>query len=683
MGINMSNQYFFNQVIIGFILLAAPYVLAIKVHQVQIVGNKIIQTKAIQAQLKTKKGYRFRKTWVIQDVKNLFQMGYFENIFVESKKSGKGLILTYHVEEKPRIDSIQYSGNKAFSKKKLKEFSQLKKYEFLNVKKLKEGIKNIKKQYEEKGYFLTDISYRFQKTKSKKQLVLIIDIQEGPKTVIKKINFIGNKHLSNQRIQSMLVSKEHGIFSLFTQSSVYTQEKINRDRQMIKYLYLEEGYLEASVSDPYITLSPDKKDVFITFTINEGVMFHVGQIDFSGDLTIPKLELRKNLSLKSGERLVYSKIQRDLMMIQQKYGDKGYAFANVIPRISSNENTLHILFHIQQGQLANINQIHITGNQLTRDKVIRRMFDIAEGEPYHASKIEQARSAVQRLGYFDSVELMKQPLKKDDTKIDIEVAVKEREGYGVFQIGGGYSSSLGLMMQAKLNKENLFGSGKTVGIDGSLIPNQKTLLLNTQYIDPYLLDSNWYLGVNAFVQWAPFSIGKFCARNIPGCTTLRNFLNIKEQENIQLDKSSYVGMTREFFKNRAGGKLTLGRWMWDKQVKWLSSFGFENVNIPYVTHPNIFQKIDAEGKRLSVGGSIDYDNRSDRLFPKNGIFSNVSSEYTYQIGSDQTGNGKNNHKQYLQTDIMFSHYINVSTLTSFLPRWISQYPLFNHIVLKK
>ena len=622
----------------------------------------------------------------MEDVKNLFNMGYFENIFVESKSSSKGLTLIYHVEEKPRIDSIQYKGHKAFSIKKLKEFSQLKKYEFLNVKKLKESIKNIRKQYEEKGYFLTEISYRLKKTKSKKKVTLVMDIQEGPKTLIKKINLIGNQHLSDQRIRSLLVSKEHHLLSFLTQSSVYTQEKIARDQQVIKYLYLEEGYLEVSVSDPSITLSPDKKDVLITFTINEGPAFRVGHIDFSGDLTIPKVELRKGLSLKSGEKVVYSKIQRDLMKIQRQYGDKGYAFANVIPRISSSENTLHIVFHIQQGQLATIHQIHITGNQLTRDKVVRRMFDMAEGELYHASKIEQARSSIQRLGYFDSVELMKQPLKQDDTKIDIEVALTEREGYGVFQVGGGYSSSLGFMLQAKLNKENLFGSGKTVGIDSSLIPGQKTLLLNTQYVDPYLWDTNWYLGINVFVQWAPFSFAKFCVRNIPGCLKVREIIGIKETEiatHTSQNQKDFqwiygtAGLARQFVKNRAGGKFTIGRWMWNKKIKWLSNMGWENINIPYVTYPHIFKQMEAEGQRWSAGGSVDYDSRSDRLFPKNGIFSTLSSEYTYQIGKE-----KINNRQYVQTDVTFSHYINLSTLTSFLPRWVSQYSLLNHIVLK-
>ena len=162
-----------------------------KIDQVSIKGNKIINDTAIKNKLKTKKGTRLKRSIVIKDVKNLFDIGYFSNIFVKSRKNKKRrLIVTFNVEEKARIDSVSYKGNHAMSKKKLKELSQLKAYEFLDIKKLKNAIVSIQKGYEDKGYFLAKVSYNLEKQKDPKKVKLIMQINEGQKTPIKKINFI-------------------------------------------------------------------------------------------------------------------------------------------------------------------------------------------------------------------------------------------------------------------------------------------------------------------------------------------------------------------------------------------------------------------------------------------------------------------------------------------------------------
>ena len=259
-----------------------------RVHRVKIVGNKMIADSAIQSQLKIKKGMIYKKSFVVEDVQKLFDMGYFSNIVVKSQKTQKGLLITYKIEEKPRIDSIVYKGNKILSSKKLEELSLLKKYKFLNIQKLKQGIQNIKKGYQDKGYFLTEVSYKVRKTKSSDKVQLEINIQEHEKTLIKKISFVGNYNISSKKIKTFLANKERNILSFLTNSSVYTEEKLKRDMQVIRFLYMEEGYLEMKMGEPQVSLSPNKDGLYISFSISEGESFTVGQVDYAGDLIFQK-----------------------------------------------------------------------------------------------------------------------------------------------------------------------------------------------------------------------------------------------------------------------------------------------------------------------------------------------------------------------------------------------------------
>ena len=559
----------------------------------------------------------------------------------------------------------------------------LKKYEFLNIKKLKQGIQNIKKGYQEKGYFLTEVSYKVKKIKSSDKIQLEINIQEHEKTLIKKISFVGNYNISSKKIKTFLANKERNILSFLTNSSVYTEEKLKRDLQVIRFLYMEEGYLEMKMREPQVSLSPNKDGLYISFSISEGESFKVGQMDYAGDLIFSKVELRKGQELKADETFAYSKLQKDLTRIQTKYGDKGYAFANVIPQFHTQEGRIHILFQVQKGEPAHIRYINISDNHLTRDKVIRRLITLAEGDLYNASEILKSKNSIQRLGYFEEVDFFNKPVRGQDNKIDLEISLKEREEYGVFQIGGGYSSSSGFVVNGKLSKENLFGYGTTVGFQAALFTSRKEFMLDANYLDPYFLDTDWYFGVNVFsfatggALWKiPNSIAHWFGReNNP-----QEDEDIAKQS-IKEDSGSYDAKTllqlsdREFSKNEFGGKVTLGRWLNDT-TKVFSKFGFESVQFLAVSNEDIYSMKEAEGLRSSIGGVVEFDNRNDRFFPKNGVNTHASLEYIYQIRENLPS------IYFTQGDVWLSYYIDFQTLFSFLPSYISDWTFLGELVLK-
>ena len=679
-------KYFFLLISVCFAI-APSYAVSKTVNRVDIIGNQTISKEAVQAQLKTKKGVQLRDSVVIKDVQRLYDMGYFDHISVRSNIRKRKLIVAFEVKEKPRISSIEYKGNSALTDKKLEELSELKKYEFLSIKKLQQGIANLKKGYEEKGYFLPLISYRIKNQKKENKIDLIIDIQEGKKALIQRIHFIGNNNVSNRTIKAFLSSKEKNFLSFITSSGVFTEENLNRDQQVIRFLYMERGYMEVKVEEPQVTLSPSKDGIYISFYVSEGEQFKVGQIDFAGDLIFSKLELRKLLSLRAGDVFRYSFFQQDLMALQTKYGNEGHAFANVVPRFASRgQDEVHILFDIQKGEKVYINQINISGNSVTRDRVLRREMKFFEGDLYNASSILEAKKSIQRLGYIESVDVLNDPV--NSKTVNLEVSVKERELLGQIQGGPGYSTATGVTFNGEFSRENIFGLGVTAAFQAniittfgavktSLVKGQKpayvykpSTFLNFQYIEPRLMDSDWYFGWNTFIEdtqatqclmdaefrgeppnddsvtWSQrFQYIRNCIKN-SGDSTIAGLF----------DTSTYL---RPYFTEKTGTHVTFGRWFTNTS-KFIAKLGIE-YQLLSAKEPGIiegFQLRENSGVRNILGGAFEYDNRDDQMFPTNGFFTNTSLDHIYKWRDP-------NH--LIRFDWMGSHYISTQTLLSLLP----------------
>ena len=679
-------KYFFLLISICFVILPS-YAVSKAVDRVDIVGNQTIGKEAVQAQLKTKKGVRLRDSTVIKDVQRLYDMGYFDHISVRSKTRKGKLIVTFELKEKPRISSIEYKGNSALTDKKLEEFSELKKYEFLSIKKLQQGIASIKKGYEEKGYFLPLVSYQIQNKKKENKIDLIIDIQEGKKALIRRIHFIGNDNVSDRTIKSFLSSKEKNFLSFMTSSGVFTDENLNRDQQVIRFLYMERGYMEVKVDEPQVTLSPSKDGIYISFYISEGKKFKVGQIDFAGDLIFSKLELRKLLSLKAGNVFRYSFFQKDLMALQTKYGDEGYAFANVVPRFASRgQDEVHILFDIQKGEKVYINQINISGNSVTRDRVLRREMEFFEGDLYNASNILEAKKSIQRLGYIENVDVLNDPV--DSKTVNLEVAVKERELLGQIQGGPGYSTATGVTFNGEFSRENIFGLGVTAAFQAKIITTigavktsfmegqkpayiyKPSTFLNFQYIEPRLMDSDWYFGWNTFIEdtQATQCLTDAEFRGEPqgkdvSVTWSQRFQYIRDcikaSGDSVVDGSFDTSYLRPYFTEKTGTHVTLGRWL-TSTSKVIAKLGIEYQLLSAKEAGIIeeFQLRENSGVRNILGGSFEYDDRDDQMFPTNGLFTNVSLDHIYKWRDS-------NH--VMRFEWMGSHYISTQKLLSVLP----------------
>ena len=656
-----------------------------RIREIRIKGNQLISKDAIRAQLKSRVNQRYQKSKVTQDVKTLFNLGYFDNIYVDLKKTSKGEILTYVVEEKSRVNSITYKGSQVLSEKKLEEFSELSEYEFLSIRKLKQGMKQITEALKEKGYFLAQVDYEV-KPLDKGKIDLVISIYEGQKILIQGVSIIGNKNVKSDRIKKYLASKEKNFFSFLTSGAIYSEEKIKRDGQIIRYLYMEEGFLEMNLVDTTVTIAPDQSGLYISFTVSEGEKFQVGQVEFKGDLIFSKVELRQDQKLQTGETFVYSKLQEDLTRLRALYGDKGYAYVNVIPQFSTQApDTIHVLFDIDKGDPVYVRQINISGNTHTRDKVIRRQIPLSEGELYNATDLLKSRASIQRLGFFEDVRFLNQPVMEKEDQIDLLVSVKEREKLGELSGGIAYMSSVGIIPNAKLMQENLLGYGTSAGVDLSGVISQGQVLFDAFYTDPYFLDSNWYFGAKV----SAFNPGLWLDRMVQVNSEYLTGEDESQQRIVvpfdtlgvpdfifSSDRSNYLRHIsyRRFFSSHIGGKLSFGR-IFQNKLKLLSHVGFEQIQFTHLIDPEIFDAVEAGGFRNILGGSLDYDNRDDRLFPKNGWVSSLNLEYTHQSRRDRSS------LQWTQMDIWGSYYFDLHrVVSSFSNRWDWDY--LRDIVIK-
>ena len=631
-----------------------------RVGQILIQGNKIVEKEAIRSKISFKKGEKFRLKKVRQDVQQIFKTGWFYEVKVIKRQQKNKLTLIYWVREKPVVEKVTYKGNKNLSKKDIEEVFAFSTHEFLDHKKLKLAIKNLQKEYEKKGYYLAEISYQIKELGQKARVT--VHIKENARIKVKRIRFIGNNSISAKEIQSFMGTKEAGLLSFISSSGSYDPDRFQQDLNNIRFIYMDRGYWKVFVPPPEIFVSPDKKDLTINIAIQEGEQYKAGSLEFAGDLIFDREYLQKDLETEEGEVFSYGKLQRDIKRLETKYGDKGYAFVNIIPKFfnkpEDDGKTIHVFFEIQKGKKTNLREIHIKGNHYTRDKVIRRELRIFEGDLYSETGKNQSVANIQRLGFFDEVKIIRKTLKNRDDLLDMEVMIKERENTGTLEIGAGYNGVDKFLFTGKVHKLNLFGLGYTAGLDFSL--NLYRQYVNLNFSDPYFLDSRWYFGLDFYldrrenVGWEGGTAGthadtifKACeeydqkkAEHAKKLATANGFKNEEEKQasvkTLELSKTRCWGSFpvvsyRGFSEQKISGALTFGYSLTDS-LRLLFYHRLEHMTLENAIDESLYPTKLANGVRNPIEAIVEYDKRNDRFFPTQGFYSRTSLAYDGLLG---------------------------------------------------
>lgn len=466
-----------------------------RISEVVISGNRNIDAAAIMAVVKSRSGESLSRDKVNQDIKEIYKLGFFEDVKAESKKSDKGVVLVYNVVERPIVREIRIIGNKEIATEKIREAIELKTNSIFSAKALTNSEKKVRKLYTDEGYYLATVTANTEK-RGKNELRLVFNITEGKKVLIKTITFEGNKAFSARKLRKAMQTKEKWFLSWITGAGAYKEDVLKNDVNIIADLYYNKGYINVKVGEPQVKLLDDKSGLVVTIAITEGDEYKVGDVDFKGDLLQSKEELGKKIKLVKGNIFSRAVLREDVFTLTDLYTDKGYAFANVNPlsKINPDTKTIDITFDFEKGDKVYIEKINISGNAKTRDKVVRREFKLAEGDLYSSGALKRTKQNLNNLGFFEEVNISTAKGSADN-KLDLNAEVKEKST-GKFSIGGGYSSVDGIIGQASIQQDNFLGLGLKGILSGSLGGKSQTYTLGLT--DPYFLDTKWTLGGDVY-----------------------------------------------------------------------------------------------------------------------------------------------------------------------------------------
>jgi outer membrane protein insertion porin family len=457
-----------------------------EVTQIGIEGNRAIEESAIRSVIKIKEGDILASLRLREDVRAIFQLGYFKDVRAEKRDWGRGKAIFFIVEEKPVVRQIKFSGNKKIKADDLRESMDLKPGATLNLDAIKENRNKILKKYREEAYYAAEVEYVLE-TPRPEDVVVHYKITEHEKVKIEKITFSGNLHFSDAVLKNVLPEiEERNWLSWLRKRAIYKEDILERDLDALLVFYFQKGFLEAKVGKPQVTI--EKQGIKILIPIEEGRQYKVGKVEILGDLIAPKEELYKLVSLYVGEILNRDHIRDSVMRLTDRYADHGYAFADVNPQtiIHREKDLVDITFEIQQGNKVYFDRINITGNVKTRDKVIRRELAIVEGELYSLDGIKKSRQRLAARGYFKLSNLNPKKGSAED-RMDVDIQVEEAPT-GAFSIGGGYSTMDKLMAIIQVSQNNIFGRGQRVGVSAAV--GSISQYYNIFFHDPQFLDTN-------------------------------------------------------------------------------------------------------------------------------------------------------------------------------------------------
>jgi outer membrane protein insertion porin family len=564
------------------------------IKAIEVAGNKKIEKDAILAKITSKVTEPYSADAVRDDVNSLFKLGFFNDIEVSRQVVGKEVVLTYKMVEKPSITEITYEGNSEIKSEDIADASGIKPYQLLNIAKVKEAVEKVQKLYEDKGFFLAKVDYEVQDIAKDETVRLVFKVRENDKVKVKKVTFLGNKHVKDSELKSKMLTTEGGYFSGISGSGQYKQEAFERDVQILRFVYYNQGYVQAKIDRPQVTVTPDKKNIYITIRIEEGEQYTVGDVDFAGDILFPKEELYEAVKIDENGVFAYDVLQKDISELTAKYGDLGYAYANVIPRTRFNdkERKVDLLFEFDKGSKVYFGKINVIGNSKTRDKVVRRELKVREGELYNETRRRQSLENIQRLGFFEEVNFKTSTDQERNEIMNVDINVKERNT-GQIQLGAGYGTSQGFTLQGSVNQTNFLGKGQNLGASLNLSGTGSYYSLS--FTEPYFQDTLWSIGGDVY-QSANSGRADYDEKHTGGAIRLGHPV----AEN-----------TRGFI-----------RYKYDKAE--LSDRIENGVNI---TDPDLFPTKQASGETSSVTGTLEYDTRNDRFTPTRGIYSSGAFEY--------------------------------------------------------
>lgn len=466
-----------------------------QIKDIRVEGIQRTEAGTVFSYLPVKVGETLTPGRASEAIKALYATGFFKDVRLEVNND----VLVVTVEERPGIASVDFSGMKEFPKddmkKGLKEMG-LAEGRILDKSLLDKAEQELKRQYFNRGMYAVQV--KATSTPLERNRVAVnFDVTEGEVAKIRTINIVGAKVFGEKQLLKLFNLSTPGWMTWWSKNDQYSKQKLSGDLETLRSHYLNQGYLEFNVESTQVSITPDKKDIFITININEGERYTVADYKFAGDLPVPEAELKSLVSLKVGDFFSREQLNESTKKIGDRLGNEGFAFSNVnaAPEIDKEKRTANFTFLVDPGRKVYVRRVNVTGNTRTKDEVVRREMRQMEGAWFAADKINRSRERVERLGFFKETTVETPPVPGTTDQVDVNVNVTEQPT-GNILLGAGFSSSDGLILSGSISQNNLFGSGNRLSAQINSGSVNKVYALS--FTNPYFTQDGVSLGYDLY-----------------------------------------------------------------------------------------------------------------------------------------------------------------------------------------
>ena len=501
-------------------------------NSIDVRGNRRVETSTVQSYFKPGPGGRLSVEQEDEGLKSLIATGLFEDVRIDH--SGGRLVVT--VVENPVINRVAFEGNKKAKDDQLKVEVQSKPRGTLSRPTVQADVQRIIEIYHRSGRFDVKVEPKIIELPNNR-VDLVFEITEGAKTGVRQIRFVGANAYSSGRLKDVIKTSESNWLSFLQSTDIYDPDRVEADRDLLRRFYLKHGYADVRIVAAVGEYDPDKKGFIVTFTIDEGSQYHVGTLDVVSNVrAINPASLRSSLKFSAGSVYNADLVEKSVEAMTIEAAKHGYAFASVRPRGDRDfeRKVINITFVVEEGTRAYIERINILGNTRTRDYVIRREFDIGEGDAYNRALIDRAERRLKNLNYFKTVKITNEPGSAPD-RVVVNVNVEEMST-GEFSIAGGYSTADGFLAEVSVADRNLMGRGQFAKAAVSF--GQYTRGFNLSFVEPFLLGYRMAGGIDLFARLSlPTSYVSYSTQTIG--TNLRLGFALSEELSLQPHYSIY------------------------------------------------------------------------------------------------------------------------------------------------
>lgn len=596
------------------------------IRDIRVEGLQRTEAGSVFSYLPVKVGDTFTDDTAVAAIKALYATGFFKDVKLEAQDG----VLIVAVEERPSIAKLTMSGIKEFSEEDLKlglKQTGLAEGRVFDKSMLDRAEQEMKRQYFNRGLYSVQVVTTVTPLE-RNRVAVQFDVVEGDAAKIRQINIVGNKVFTEKKLLSQMSSSTPGWLSWYTKDDQYSKTRLSGDLEALRSYYLNQGYLEFNIDSTQVSISPDKKDIFITVNVTEGPNYKVSDINLAGQMLVPEEELRKLITIKPGEVFSREKLTESTRKISDRLGNEGYAFANVnaVPELDKENHQVAFTLFVDPGRRVYVNRVNVAGNTKTRDEVIRREVRQMEGGWYNAEKINLSRNRLNRLGYFNEVNIETPAVSGATDQVDVNIGVSEK-ATGNILLGAGFSSSEGFILSGSVNQANAFGSGNRLSLQ--INSGSVNTAYSVSFTNPYYTIDGISLGYDAY----------------------RRDVDATSLDGVGEYESSTMGLGVRFgLPLNEKDTLFLGAAVEQLEI------GITNQSP--IQYQNFVAKHGETNNTLRLDASLARDTRNNFLFPTSGMMQRAALEFGAPPGDMQYYKLSLQHQQYFPLTKDFTLMVN-------------------------